>query len=116
MSDLTCPHCKGLKLNNWHRCPPMWVVQYEDEDEDWRSLIRPVYATDANEAAEKWANHSDYFSDTGDNEMTVWVADYPDLKAKHKILVMAELVRDLTTRTLETAAIPPEPEESEGDE
>jgi hypothetical protein len=53
-----CPTCSEWAWTKRHRCKPVWLVFTEDRHEDWDEADR-VYATDAQEAAEKWAEQDD---------------------------------------------------------
>lgn len=53
-----CPTCQEYAWIKTHRCKPVWLVFSTDNHEDWDEADR-VYATDAQQAAEKWAEDDD---------------------------------------------------------
>ena len=59
MSDYDrCPTCQEYAWLRRHKCAPVWLVFTEDRHEDWDEADK-VYATDAEQAAEKWAERDD---------------------------------------------------------
>lgn len=51
-----CERCKGVKINEFHRCPPRWLVRHADDDTPFEDMIlRARYARDASAAAEAFA-------------------------------------------------------------
>lgn len=71
-----CPRCNELMVfPTRHTCKPSWMVWPEGEDEDGASRI---FATDAKEAAEKWADDDDCNGDytiVRGSPATVYVKD-----------------------------------------
>ena len=53
-----CPTCSEYAWLKTHQCSPVWLVFTEDRHEDWDEADR-VYATGAEQAAEKWAEEDD---------------------------------------------------------
>lgn len=54
-----CRHCDGFIFRpGSHKCPPRWLVWDPDLGET-SADARPTYATDAEEAAEKYQEHSE---------------------------------------------------------
>ena len=60
MSDFDwCKKCSVFGLLGTHRCPPRWdVLDLDNTAGDWDESVI-VYAHDAREAAEKWAERDD---------------------------------------------------------
>lgn len=64
-----CKTCGEYDHTDTHRCLPVWVVSWEEDEDD-----REVRARDAEQATERFAEQSDdYDSDWSRGERTVWV-------------------------------------------
>lgn len=80
--SILCETCGGYK-GMVHRCPPRWTcwIPYFDEDgdiDDYHGGKHSVHATDAEEAAEKYAERHDMEGDytiVGGQEVVVHVRD-----------------------------------------
>lgn len=78
-----CAICGTFSVFGHHRCPPKWEVHVPDYhgEDDWSA----VFAHDAEEAAERYAEKYDSEGDytvVGGSSLTVYVraADDPDAK------------------------------------
>ncbi len=78
-----CPICSDWAWMERHRCAPIWLVLDPEQSGEWEDAVK-VYATDPEQAAEKWAQDEDVesgeYSIVGGTDMAVQVRrlDEPD--------------------------------------
>lgn len=98
-----CPLCKNLRLSPYHRCPPRWLVKHEDDDSIFEDLItHGFYASDAVEAAEKYAHRWFSDGDTPNGDTTFLVCSYPAMDEITKVTISVSLVVECAGRAVET--------------
>lgn len=91
---LRCKTCGDFSYSDSHVCPPSWLVRDVDYHGDHEG--ERVYALDAQEAAEKWADENDSGNDyaiVSGSPATVLVRPYDDAAATpQKFIVTGEAV------------------------
>lgn len=75
--------CVRCEAHHGRVCLPAWIVRAADDDSAFDP--KPIHASDAGEAAEKWAERDDSYGDysiVGGNEIEVLVRPYDEPDAK----------------------------------
>lgn len=114
-----CSTC-GEWAYTFHTCPPEWLV-WCPEDGDAFDSVRPIRATDAAGAAEKWAERSDYdsaeYTILRGGEVIVHVVDPQRKQPERRFRVRGEAepvyyadeLEDATGETLAPPTVPSPP-------
>lgn len=84
-----CSVCGDYGFLDTHRCPPSWLVFFDDGDHDEESAWK-IYARDAKEAAEifveRWEAHfAEYYVADGDEVDVIVVSTITDEKQAYTV-------------------------------